>query len=484
MADNLILNIGEGKGIHIEFPITEEFATESVHKEMVLQSGNGLQETVNTEQMEDVVQASMKHCYFKVKDVVLGEETAFENGILTIRKSLVDEAYSDIAIVKKLELDVIKPDKQDIYTNTIMDIAPIAVKKEGTIGNGVTYVLDGVVMMLTGTDENGIQVSDANSSDGILNDRICFGKPGAVDKGEIIIRVDATIEGGRAKERPGPLGAHRAMDNIVSEIRSVLKKYNIEDAGYEKEIHEIRRPGRPKVVLVKEIMGQGAMHDNLILPDEPAGVLGGIPNVDLGNVPVLLSTNEVFDGGIHALTCITPDTKETTRAYFREPFLERMVQDEEFDVAGVIFIGSPQANTNKAYVSLRLGKWVQAMGIEGAIITTEGYGNNHVDFASHIHNMGSVGVKTVGVSFCGVQGALVVGNKFMDALVDLACQDGNGIATDRIGENSVSPEAALTAVAMLKNKLMGEPIEAAEKQWNYNVHELNLESAKESHHED
>ncbi len=31
------------------------------------------------------------------------------------------------------------------------------------------------------------------------------------------------------------------------------------------------------------------MHDNLILPMEPVGVLGAKPNVDLGNVPVMTS---------------------------------------------------------------------------------------------------------------------------------------------------------------------------------------------------
>ena len=49
----------------------------------------------------------------------------------------------------------------------------------------------------------------------------------------------------------------------------------------------LRHPGKKKVVIVKEIMGQGAMHDNLILPMEPVGVLGAKPNVDLGNVPVM-----------------------------------------------------------------------------------------------------------------------------------------------------------------------------------------------------
>ena len=57
------------------------------------------------------------------------------------------------------------------------------------------------------------------------------------------------------------------------------------------------------------------MHDNLILPVEPVGVLGAKPNVDLGNVPVVCSPLEILDGAIHALTCIGPASKECSRHY-------------------------------------------------------------------------------------------------------------------------------------------------------------------------
>jgi len=46
------------------------------------------------------------------------------------------------------------------------------------------------------------------------------------------------------------------------------------------------------------------MHDNLILPMEPVGILGAKPNVDLGNVPVMVSPLEVLDGCIHAFKLV------------------------------------------------------------------------------------------------------------------------------------------------------------------------------------
>ena len=40
-----------------------------------------------------------------------------------------------------------------------MDVQPIATKEgEAKIGQGVTRVIDGAIMMLTGTDEGGVQI--------------------------------------------------------------------------------------------------------------------------------------------------------------------------------------------------------------------------------------------------------------------------------------------------------------------------------------
>ena len=76
-------------------------------------------------------------------------------------------------------------------------------------------------------------------------------------------------------ERPGPLAAHTATDVITQEIREALKAVEDETLVVNEEtFNQYRRPGKKKVVIVKEIMGQGAMHDNLILPVEPVGVLG------------------------------------------------------------------------------------------------------------------------------------------------------------------------------------------------------------------
>ena len=475
-ANTLKLHIGEGKEIDIELPLggypTADVATLS--KKAATQE----KETVEMAG-KDILAHELTKYIFPIHKVILGNETKIEDGVLTVRKTLEEDAKGASPIIKDVKVDLIMPDNQDVYTNSMMDICPIAVKKEGKLGEGVTYEAGGVVVMLTGVEESGKQCSDAASSDGIFSEKVIFGRPGAPDKDDIVIRVHVVIEDGYQMERPGPMAAHKAADILTQEIREALRELDKEKAAEKQVLDDIKHIGKPRVLYVKEIMGQGAMHDNLILPEEPCGYVGARPNVDLGNVPVFLRVNEVRDGGIHALTCITPDTKETKRLYFREPIIDLLAHDPQIHFLGVLFVGSPQACTEKFYVSERVGAVVESMNTDGCIVSTEGFGNNHVDFASHIEQIGRQGIPVVGTSFCGIQGALVVGNKYMDTMVDM-CVSEDGWETDNLCENQMTPEVAQRCVAMMKNKMMGRSFKKAERQWSQAVADSNAEKIKEA----
>ncbi len=422
---------------------------------------------LQAEEPEDKVIRTLTKKIFPVTDVVLGEQTSFAGGVLTIDENIVEKAIAADPLVKKINIDIIKPAERHIYTDTIMDVCPVATKVTGVLGEGVSHVLEGAVFMLTGLDEDGTQIHEFGSSEGYLDEKMAFGNPGCADQEDIIIRVETVIERLTGMERRGPFASHKCEDVIIQEIRNVLKKTT--DQPIREEIcKDVHKTGRPRVVLVKEIMGQGAMHDNILCPSEPCGVSGGQKNVDLGNVPLMLSPNEVRDGGIHALTCIGPATKEMTRHYFREPLVEALAEDEELDLIGVIFLGSPQVNDEKAFVSERLGAWIESLAVEGAIVTTEGFGNNHIDFTSHIEQIGKRGVPVVGVSFCAYQGQLVVGNKYADAMVEIN-KDKEGFENEIAGCSEICPKDAARAVQMLKNKMMGVEIKPAPKKWMQSV---------------
>lgn len=405
--------------------------------------------------------------HVKITDAEIGTETSIKNGKITIDGSIVEKALLEDPLCKKIELSVIRPDERHVYTETIMDVCPIATKVEGELGSGVTKVADGVVFMLTGVDEDGVQIHEFGSSEGYLDEKMYFGHPGCADENDIIIRCNVVIQRLSGMTRPGPFAAHKCQDYIIQAVRDELKKYDGEIVR-EEVCEDVRRQGNPRVVLVKEIMGQGAMHDNVICPTEPCGILGGQKNVDCGNVPIILTPNQVRDGSIHALTCIGPATKEMTRHYIREPLVEGLAADTELDLVGVVFVGSPQVNDEKLWVSERLGSLLESLDIDGCIITTEGFGNNHIDFIQHIGQAGKRGIPVVGVSFCAYQGQLVVGNEYATAMVE-ENMDKGGFENNVAGCSCVTKEVAARAIQMLKNRMAGVEIKPAPKKWNNDV---------------
>ncbi|MFQ7311516.1 D-proline reductase (dithiol) proprotein PrdA [Sellimonas sp.] len=464
------IHIGEGKDIDLEIPVGILGGAGAPAAPAAVVAA-----PVKEEEPEAKVMGTLTRKHFNITEVKRGPETKIEGTVLYIREGIEEEAANSQELVNSLKIEIITPEMYHTYSNTIMDVQPIATKEgEAEIGSGVTRVLDGVVMMVTGTDANGVQIGEFGSSEGYLDENIMWGRPGAPDKGEIFIKTEVIIKEGTNMERPGPLAAHTATDMITEEIRQALKKADDSLVVDTEEFKHLRHPGKKKVVIVKEIMGQGAMHDNLILPVEPVGVLGARPNVDLGNVPVMTSPLEVLDGCIHALTCIGPASKEMSRHYWREPLVLEALHDEELDLCGVLFVGSPQINAEKFYVSKRVGQTVEALDVDGAFITTEGFGNNHIDFASHHEQIGKRGVPVVGLSFCAVQGALVVGNPYMTNMVDNNKSE-SGIENEVLACNTLCKEEAVRAIAMLKAAMAGEEVKPAEKKWNPNVKANNIE---------
>lgn len=470
----LKIHIGEGKNINLEIPVGALGATGEAVAE-VPAAAVAATATAEAPVEEAKVVGTLTRRHIKITEVKRGPETKIEGTTLYIREGIEAEVIADQELVKDFHLEIITPDKYHTYSETIMDVQPVATKEgDAILGEGATRVLDGVVMMLTGTDEGGVQIGEFGSSEGYLDENIMWGRPGCPDKGEIFIKGNIVVQEKTNMERRGPMAAHTAFDIITQEIREVMKELDDSFIVEDEELKSIRRPGKKKVVIVKEIMGQGAMHDNFILPVEPVGILGARANVDLGNVPVCVSPLEVLDGCIHALTCIGPASKEMSRHYWREPLVLEALHDEEVDLCGVVFVGSPQINAEKYYVSRRVGHTVEMMDVDGAFVTTEGFGNNHIDFASHIEQIGMRGIPVVGLSFCAVQGALVVGNKYMQYMVDNNKSE-SGIENEVLGCNTLCQEEGIRALAMLKAAMAGEEVKAAEKKWNPNVKSTNVE---------
>ena len=149
---------------------------------------------------------------------------------------------------------------------------------------------------------------------------------------------------------------------------------------------------------------------------------------------------------------IGPSTKETSLHHFRDPLLDVVGNDKDIDLLGVMVVGTPQDNNEKYFVGKRAAAWVESMRADGVIISVDGWGNSHVDFANTIEEIGKRGIPVVGLSFIGKQAEFVVKNKYMDTIVDINKSE-EGIETQVVGENNMVHLDAKKALAFLKLKM-------------------------------
>ena len=149
---------------------------------------------------------------------------------------------------------------------------------------------------------------------------------------------------------------------------------------------------------------------------------------------------------------IGPSTKETSLHHFRDPILEICSEDTDIDLSGVVVVGTPQDNKYKNLVGQRAAQWLEAMRADGVILSADGWGNSHVDYANTFEEIGKRGIPTVGVTFNGTNAKFVVTNEYMDTIVDINKSE-SGTETEIVGENNVDKTDARKALAFLKLKM-------------------------------
>jgi len=403
------IHITEGKDIDLEIPVPF-YSIEGLEKTLKVSKSTATQENLasNYEIIDEKPQKklspkiirSFKRKYFKIDKIEFADQSSIDGTTLYLKnlKNLCEEACNIEDLVTDIKLKIMTSNEYKTYYKAIMDIQPIELKEDGDIGVGITRIIDGIVIVLTVTDENGVQIGEFGLSETETD-------KGGLDEGEIIIEIQVIIKAGTDMRRYGPLAAYKASGYITGEIRKALKDADLSLVTREEEFYHTRRPGAKKVVIVKEIIGE--------------------------TIPLMLSPTEVLDGGI-----IGSISKECSNYYFRDPLVMLAMDDEEIDLAGIILVGSPEINSEGFSISKRLGMMVEAMDIDGAIVISETYENDSIYFASHIEQIGQRGAKVVGVA---IHSSLDVKNKYMNNFIDL--------------DKSLCKEDAVRALYMLKEAM-------------------------------
>ena len=148
---------------------------------------------------------------------------------------------------------------------------------------------------------NGKQCHEFGSSEGNLKDQLYLNRAGTPGDNDYIISFDVTLAAGKGQERPGPTAAHHVCDMFIQMFRDQLKKFNGNSCTEKHVYNDIVRPGKDRVLIIKQVAGQGAMYDMHFFAKEPSGFEGGKSIIDMGNMPIFVTPNEYRDGIIRSM---------------------------------------------------------------------------------------------------------------------------------------------------------------------------------------
>jgi D-proline reductase (dithiol) PrdD len=247
--------------------------------------------------MERKMASNLKIKYFHLRSVRLSDSWKLTPNSLVLPKNF---SFSS-PLVKSFTIKLLPPGELAVATNTIMDILPVSTKVLGCLGTGITHTLTGITVILTGAIDGGEQLHEFGSSEGILANNLMLNREGTPRDSDYIILLEVLLKQRTPFTRVTCLDVFAMADNYLQPLREQLKKLDGRLADCTKIYKENRHSGKPRVVLVKQVAGQGAMYDTLLFPMEPAGFMGGLSIIDMQNMPIFLTPNECRDGALRAM---------------------------------------------------------------------------------------------------------------------------------------------------------------------------------------
>ena len=147
-----------------------------------------------------------------------------------------------------------------------------------------------------------------------------------------------------------------------------------------------------------------------------------------------------------------PSIKMTTLHHYNCPVTRRLIFDPNVDFAGVIENGVSENYDAKVATAEATGELAKSLGLDGAIVAIDGWGNHHIDFINVIEQLGIRGIPSVGLSFIGLQGRLVATNPYVKTIIDFN-KGTTGYESCVVGQNNLTDLDAYKAIQILKSKV-------------------------------
>lgn len=355
-----------------------------------------------------------------ITNVKWGEKTRVETGTLYVSKEeIIDLAAKDERL-KSISVELARPG-ESVRIIPVKDAVEPRCKKEGpndvfpgfigdvdSVGEGETVTLSGAAVLTCG--------KIVGFQEGIVD----MTGPGAeytpFSKTQNVVLVFEPVDDLEKHE-------YEAACRMAGlRVAHYLAKCAVDVEPDEVETYELPAlaeamtayPSLPKVAYLYMLQSQGLLHDTYVYGVDVKKIL-----------PTLIHPNEVFDGAIVSGNCVSACDKNSTFAHQNNPVIRGMYarHGKDFNFVGCIITNENTTLADKKRSSSYAVKLAKMLGVQGLVISEEGFGNPDTDLIMNCRKAEQAGIRTVLLTdeYAGRDGA-------SQSLAD-ACPEADAVVT-------------------------------------------------------
>ena len=338
---------------------------------------------------------------FHVKDIIFGEKTFYQAGVLTLNKdellNVVKEdehiTTADLKIVHPGDNVILCPVKEAVEMRCKVSgghgIFPGVLSEMEVAGSGRTHCLQDCSLIVVGEHAGGFQ-DGVIAMGGKYQHHTIFG-----DMPNLVLVADTDEDFERHEQQKKNHALRWAGMRLAEYIGQCVKDLEPENI----EVYDL--PSIPeRSEEVKQL--PGVLY--VLQPQSQMETMGYntlIYGWDANHIlPTFMHPNELLDGCMVSGSFMPTSSKISTYEFAVNPMIKRLYAQhgKTINFLGVLMSTLNVKMDEKVRCVKMAGQIATSLGAQAAVVVEEGYGNPDVDYTAMLVELERLGIKTVGLS--------------------------------------------------------------------------------------
>ena len=327
-----------------------------------------------------------------IKDIQFASKSEVKGDTLYVNKEDIIDLLKEDENIENIELFIAKPG-DSIRIMPVKDVIEPRVKVSGNgamfpgmvskvdvVGEGRTNVLRGMAVVTTG--------KIVAFQEGIIDMTGEGAKYTPFSKlNNLVLKVDTKEDIDKHKREASVRMAGLKTADFIGKLAKDIEAKEVEtfETLNVKEGAE-KYPNLPRVAYVYMLQSQGLMHDTYVYGVDAKQTLSTI-----------IYPTEVMDGAIVSGNCVSACDKNTTYHHLNNPVIRALFAEhgKSINFVGVVITNENVYLADKMRSSDWASKLCDFLGVDGAIVSEEGFGNPDTDLIMNCKKITAKGIKTV-----------------------------------------------------------------------------------------